>query len=246
MNVIIVDDEAPARERLYRMLADLSDVHVVGQAGNGREALNLAQKLSPDIMLLDIRMPDIDGIETARHLASLENRPAIIFTTAYDEYAIDAFDAQAIGYLLKPVRRARLEKALEHAAKLARPQLEALTRESTRTTARTNICSRKAGGELKLIPVDEILSFQADQKYVTVSHLNGEDLVDESLKSLAKEFGERFIRIHRSALVSLEHVERLEKDDSGQYRIRLKQINAPFPVSRRHAAEVKTRLKQAR
>jgi two-component system response regulator AlgR len=245
VKVLIVDDEAPARERIVRMLADLRDVKVVGEASSGREALGLIQQLVPDIVLLDIRMPEIDGMETARHLASLENGPAIIFTTAYDEYAIDAFDAQAIAYLLKPVRRERLEKALQHAAKLARPQLEALARESKTTARRANLCVRKAGGELKLIPITEILSFQADQKYVTVIHLNGEDLLDEPLKLLAEEFGDRFIRIHRSALVSLARVERLDKDETGQYQVWLKNSDEPLPVSRRHVTEVKTRLKQA-
>ena len=245
MNILIVDDESPARERLGQMLTDLTKFRVVGEARNGREALRLTQELQPDIVLLDIRMPEIDGIETARHLAELEAAPAVIFTTAFDEYAIDAFDAQAVGYLLKPVRKERLERALKHASRLARPQLDALLGETGPAGPRGNICVRK-GTELKLIPLDEIIFFQADQKYVTAKHLHGEDLIDDSLKTLANEFSDRFIRIHRSALIAVAFLEGLEKDEAGQYQVRLKHCDQALPVSRRHVTEVKTCLKRVR
>lgn len=238
--VLIVDDEKPARDRLRKMLEDLERWQVVGEASQGREALDLCTALAPDVLLLDIRMPGMDGLETARHLAALEDAPAVIFTTAYDDYAIQAFDAQAVGYLLKPVRRERLRRALAHAARLSRPQATALARQPA---ARTNICVRKPSG-LQLIPIDEILYFQADQKYTTVGHLNGEDLIDEPLKSLAVEFDDRFIRVHRNALVAVAYLDRLEKNPTGHYEVWLKARDHPLPVSRRHVTEVKTSLKR--
>jgi len=245
MDVLIVDDESPARERLGQMLGHMDGFRVAGEARNGREALELAQTLNPDIVLMDIRMPGIDGIEAARHMAEMESGPAVIFTTAYDEYAIQAFDAQAIGYLLKPVRRERLGKALHHAAKIAKSQLKSLAVEIGQGGPRSNICVR-TGSALKLIPVDEIFCFQADHKYVTAKHLNGEHLLDDSLKALADEFSDRFIRIHRSALIAVAYLDRLEKDETGQHQIWLRNSTKPLPVSRRHVTEVKTCLKHRR
>ena len=183
MNVLIIDDEAPARDRLRQLLEDAGEHVVVGEAGNGREALELAEKLNPDVVLLDIRMPGLDGVETAHHLNSFDSPPAVVFTTAYDEYAIDAFDANAIGYVLKPVRRERLDKALTQAARLGHNVLGAVARQSGFSEQRQHVCARLQG-ELKLIPVNEVHYFLADQKYVCVAHENGRDLIDDSLKSL--------------------------------------------------------------
>lgn len=237
--IVIADDEPPARARLRRLLEELEDCEVVGEAGHGREALELCERLQPDVLLLDIRMPDMDGIETARHLAGLGDGPAVIFTTAYDSYAVAAFDAEAVGYLLKPVRRERLLRALGHAVRLTRPKLAAL---AGGTPARASICVRKAAG-LVMIPVADIRFFQADQKYVTVNHQQGEDLLDEPLKDLATEFADRFIRIHRSALVAVDYLERMARNDAGQYEVWLRGVPAPLPVSRRHVTDVKLALR---
>jgi len=241
--ILIADDEAPARSRMRRLLNDLTEYEVIGEVANGSEALNICMAESPDIILLDIRMPDMDGIETARHLATLDNGPAIIFTTAFDNYAIEAFDAHAIGYLLKPVRREKLEQALEFAAQLAQPQIEALVNDPKQPTARSNICARH-GEDLHLIPIENILFFQADQKYITVRHNCGEDLINESLKELAREFSDRFIRIHRNALVALIWIERMEKTPDGQYEVWLRNYSEPLPVSRRHIKAVKACMKK--
>jgi len=241
--VLIADDEAPARSRMRRLLDELPGCEVVGEAANGGEALQMSLADSPDVILLDIRMPDMDGIEAARHLAALDDGPAIIFTTAYDNYAIEAFDAHAIGYLLKPVRREKLERALGFAARLARPQVDALVSDAGRPAARNNICARR-GAELRLIPLDDIWFFQADQKYITVRHAHGEDLIDEPLKELATEFADRFIRIHRSALIALNRVERMEKTADGQYEVWLRDCAEPLPVSRRHVTAVKACVKK--
>jgi two-component system response regulator AlgR len=243
IKVLIADDEAPARSRLRQMVGDIADLEVVGEAENGHEVLQLCTELAPDIVLLDIRMPDMDGIEAARHLDMLENGPAVVFTTAFDHYAIDAFDAHAIGYLLKPVRHERLVRAIEHASRFTQSQLGTLAQDPDNPSKRSNICVRRASG-LQLIPIDEILYFQADQKYVTVRHLHGEDLIDDPLKSLEEEFSEDFIRIHRNALIALDYLDRMDKNADGQYSIWLKHSDVPLAVSRRHVTTVKGCLKR--
>ena len=118
LSVLIVDDELPARERLQRLVEELPGCDVAGVCSNGADALALAGKLKPAVVLLDIRMPGMTGIEVARHLGAFEHPPAIVFTTAYDEYALQAFESQAVGYLLKPVRSERLGQALRQASRL--------------------------------------------------------------------------------------------------------------------------------
>jgi len=242
MKILLADDEAPARLRLRQMLAEIPDCEVVGEAAHGREVLQLSRELSPDVVLLDIRMPDMDGIEAARHLATLETGPAVVFTTAYDHYAIDAFDAHAIAYLLKPVRRERLVRALKHALRSGRSQIDKAVRGNEKFSARINICVRRASG-LHLIPVKEIMFLQADQKYVCACHLNGRDLIDEPLKDLDDEFADHFIRIHRGTLIAAAYLDRMERKADGHYEVWLKNCSAPLPVSRRHVSAVKACLK---
>lgn len=240
MRLLVVDDEPLARERLVQLVAELPGFEVCCEAGNGLEALNAVNKEAPDILLLDIRMPGMDGLEVARHLAQSEEPPAIIFTTAYGEHALEAFDAQAIDYLLKPVKQERLQQALEKAKRLSIAQTQALQEAST--GHRSHICAR-IRGNLKLIPLEEVLYFQADQKYVTVRFDEGEVLIEESLKSLEEEFAEQFMRVHRNALVARDKVVGMEKLPEGGHRIVLKNIGAQLEVSRRHVAEVRKFLK---
>jgi len=250
VKILIVDDEKPARDRLRQLLDDFGNHDVVGEASNGEEAIALAASTIPDVVLLDIRMPGVDGIETAHHLNAMENPPAVVFTTAYDEYAIDAFDARAIGYVLKPVRRERLERALEHASRLSGHALSELTANSSLESTRNHVCAR-VHDELRLIPVADISYFNADQKYVCVHHSDGEDLIDDSLKSLEDEFAEQFVRIHRSALVAVDKIEKLEKTSDGKTHVVLRDSsqeddNSPndeLVISRRHLATVRRRLK---
>jgi two-component system response regulator AlgR len=239
--VLIVDDEPPARMRLRQLLGELPEWQVASEASHGRQALELCQLLAPDVVLLDIRMPEMDGIEVARHLAQLEPGPAVIFTTAYDDYAVQAFEAQAIGYLLKPVRRERLARALQHAARLAGRELQALNPPGNAGNSRSHICVRKARG-LMLVPVGKVLFFQADQKYVTLHHASGEELLDEPLKDLETEFAARFIRIHRNTLAAVAHLERVEATEDGRALAWIKGRESPLPVSRRLLADVKRRL----
>lgn len=250
MKVLIVDDEKPARDRLRQLLDDTGHHDVVGEAANGEEAIELASSQQPDIVLLDIRMPGVDGIETAHHLNAMQRPPAVVFTTAYDEYAIEAFDARAIGYVLKPVRRERLERALEHAQRLTGATLNEIAEESQLASRRQHVCAR-LHDELRLIPIGDVSYFSADQKYVCVHHDNGDDLIDDSLKSLEQEFADRFVRIHRSALVAVARIDKLEKFPDGKTRVVLR--GAPgdddnasddeLVISRRHLATVRRRLK---
>ena len=244
LNVLIVDDELPARERLQRLVSELPGCAVAGVCANGADALALVRKLDPAIVLLDIRMPGMTGIEVARHLGALENPPAVVFTTAYDEYALEAFEAQAVGYLLKPVRRERLEQALKRASRLSTSQLHRLSTPEQPLAARQHVAVR-VRDELKLIPVKNIRYFEADQKYVTVRHTNGEDLLDEPLKQLEEEFAREFVRAHRSMLVAIAHVEALERVGEDNYALRLRGEPEPLAVSRRQVAELRRRLQNA-
>ncbi len=246
MRVMVVDDEEPARERLRHMLDELPGYDCVAVAANGDEALRVALSDRPDIMLLDIRMPGLSGLEVAHHLAALADPPAVVFTTAYDEYAIEAFEARAIGYILKPVRQNRLEAALAQASRLAPTSIAELGAADELDAARQHLCAR-SHGELKLIPLDDVYYLEADQKYVCVHHADGEDLIDESLKSLETEFADRFVRIHRSMLVAVSSIERMERDAEGRSQVILRDSQdegKALIISRRHVADVKRRLKK--
>jgi two-component system response regulator AlgR len=254
VNVLIVDDEPPARTRLRQLLEDTAEHTVIGEAQNGEQALELCARLEPDVILLDISMPGLNGIETAHHLNALERPPCVIFTTAYDRYAIEAFDARAVGYVLKPVRRERLERALQQAARLSHGTLGEIGKGFGLPEQRNHVCAR-VRGDLKLIPLADIAYFHADQKYVTVYHRGGKDLIDESLKALEDEFGGRFVRIHRKALVAVEKIAALRKTPDGHTEVELRDAGKPernagantdgsqLIVSRRHLADVRNRVR---
>lgn len=243
MRVLVVDDEQPARERLIGLLAELGAAHAVAEATNGVEALRSAAETVPDILLLDIRMPGMDGLEVARHLTRLEHPPSVIFTTAYDEHALAAFETNAVDYLLKPIRRARLATALARAQQLTRAQLVGL--EGSRVSAertRTHI-SATMHGALQLVPVADVRYLRAEDKYVVVRHPGGRVLIEESLASLEAEFGERFVRVHRNALVGAGHVRELIRNRDGAWEVHLRGIDEPVAVSRRLAPGVRRVLK---
>jgi two-component system, LytTR family, response regulator AlgR len=242
LRVLIVDDEPPARERLGRMLRELPGVTVVGEAANGTEALEACARMPPDLVLLDIRMPGMDGIEAARHLNALEEPPALVFVTAHDEHALAAFEAQALGYLLKPVRQEKLARAILRAARVAAPQLQRVAEQAQLGRRRQQVAAR-LGDQLRLIPVGDIYYFAAGQKYVTVRHRGGSDLIDESLRALAAEFAPDFVRVHRNSLVAARHVAAIERNAEGQYLVRLKDCEEALPVSRRHATEALRHLR---
>lgn len=242
MKILIVDDEMLARERLVSLLAELDDQFAISQAEHGIEALSLINEQAPDIVLLDIRMPMMDGLEVAQHLAGLESPPAIIFTTAYQDYALDAFDAQAIDYLMKPVRKERLQQAIGKARALSTSNVRQLRAQDNSDSGRTHL-STTLHGNIQIVAVDSIHYLKADQKYVSAVWPDGELLIDDSLKSLEQEFAAQFIRIHRNTLVALRHIQGLEKDAEGNACIKLLDINTRLPVSRRHLSLVRKALK---
>jgi two-component system response regulator AlgR len=242
MKVLVVDDEALARDRLCAMLTEMPGYTVCGQAANGSEALARAEQMQPEAVLMDIRMPSMDGLEAARHLQALAQPPAIIFTTAYNDYAIAAFETHVVDYLLKPVRMERLLEALENTRRLTRVQAAALQQADKDNTARQQICVC-VRGNLQLVPVDEIRFFLADQKYVSLCTAEQAVLIEETLKSLEEEFTGRFIRIHRNALVAVKYLAGLEKGSEGHSQVRLHGVDDLLEVSRRHVSDVRQQIK---
>ena len=242
MKILIVDDEKPARDRLRHLLLGLDGDYSLLEAQNGLDAVKITEREHPDLVLLDIRMPVMDGLETAGHMASLTPAPAIIFTTAYDEHALKAFETHAVDYLLKPVRAERLAISLERAKIIQRAHIAAIQAGEPEKPRRSHL-SAVTQGKIQIIPIDEIRYFRADQKYVTVYWSGNETLIDDTLTSLEEEFRGDFMRIHRNALVAVAHVEALEKSADGSYQIKLKGVEEKLPVSRRHTREVKTCLK---
>jgi len=241
MKCLVVDDESLARQRLTRLLEDMGEWKVCGEAANGEQALQQVQQLRPDLVLMDIRMPGMDGIEAARHIVQLENPPALVFATAYGDHALEAFETQAVDYLLKPIHPQRLKQALDKARRLSGVELEKLHK-SQAGSGRTHLCARKRGN-LELVPIDEVVYLQADNKYVTVCSATQQILIEESLKSLEQEFAGYLIRIHRNALVAVRAIRGLEKNAEGHCCVLLEGINERLEVSRRLLPDVRKRIK---
>jgi len=217
------------------MISKLAGYTLCGEAENGTQALRLAAELKPDIVLLDIRMPGMDGLEVANHLTRLEPSPAIVFCTAYDEYAIKAFQHNAVGYLLKPARSEEFSAALDQSQRVNQLQLKQLSRLND-DEPDMFVANSWQGHEL--IPLDNIYYFRADNKYLTVFHTRGETLSDQTLKDLENSYPDHFIRTHRNSLVNSQHIRKLVKDSAGHYSLILSD-NSSIPVSRRHVSEVK-------
>lgn len=241
MKVLIVDDEKPARDRLARMVDNLPDYELVGQADNGQQAIELTASSGADIILMDIRMPGLDGIQAARHLSQLEQPPAVIFTTAFADHALEAFETHAVDYLLKPVKKDRLLAALEATQKPTRAQAEQTIGVLSGIEARQHVCAR-IRGNLALVKIDDIYYFRAEQKYVTVRHRGGEVLIEDPLKSLEQEFSEQFVRIHRNALINLEFLAGMRAQDDAQH-LRFKEIDDTLEISRRHLPAIRKIIK---
>ena len=243
MKILIVDDEALARERLRGLVQELYPEKKIIEASNGLEAFEMIKLHGPDLVLLDIRMPRMDGLEVANHVLHLDNPPSIIFTTAYQEHALDAFDANAVDYLLKPIRKQRLKTALERAATPGRQKLRAVADANQSSSKRTHL-NAMMQGDIKLIAIENIYYLKAEQKYVTAAWPGGEMLVDEPLVSLAEEFSDNFIQIHRNALVGIKYIDGLLKTNNRQHVIKVKDIPVQLVVSRRHLPDVRKLIKQ--
>ncbi len=211
LKIVIADDEAPARSRLRDLLSDIENVSLVGEAKNGKEAISIANDTKPDLLLLDIRMPMMDGIEAATHLQKLEIKPHIIFTTAYDGHALQAFELNAIDYLLKPIRLERLQTAINKAralqSALNSSQLDAI---KPLRAVRSHFSIHERG-RIVLVPMHEVIYLRAELKYVTVRTKEREYLIEESLTTLETELGEQFVRLHRNCLVAKTYIMGYEK-----------------------------------
>lgn len=244
--IIIADDEPPARRRLYDLLDELQPAFphiVVAEVDNGRSALQAAQQ-GADVILLDINMPEMDGLETARHLLKMDNAPSVIFITAYEQHALAAFEVHAVDYLLKPVRRERLLAALQRVVPLTATQLEALPRGARR------YLSISERGRLLLVPSDDVIFFRAEQKYITVVTAEKEHLLEDSLTHIDEEFGGRFLRIHRNCLARTDLIETFERDadadGEAQWVVTLRGRPERLPVSRRQHAQVRSLAKRVK
>jgi two-component system response regulator AlgR len=243
IRVMVVDDETPARRRLRELLDDCSaslPIAVVGEAANGREALDLMQSAPPDLVLTDIHMPDMDGIELARHLLKLPRPPVVVFTTAFQEHALAAFEVHAVDYLVKPVRVQRLLSALQKVPKL-RPlnaerisQLPANARRFLSVTERSRVV---------LVPIDDVIYLKAELKYITIRTHDREYLLEESLTRLEAEFGHRFVRVHRNCLVARDAIRGFERrvndDGDAHWEVLLNGLAETLPVSRRQQGVVR-------
>lgn len=249
LDIVIVDDEPLARERLQRMVVAL-DYEVSGEAQNAEDALQLIKRVDPAIVLLDIEMPGETGLQLAEKMRVLEHPPAVIFTTAYDQYALEAFDTFAAGYLMKPVNREKLAQALEKAQQLSKAQLSVVhtstdnghEADNTPTTSQPQHLSVRSHRGVDLIAIDSIRYFTADSKYITVAGTQGECLMDGTLKQLETDFAPHFIRIHRNTLVSARHINGLDRANDGTYSVRLSGVDTKPIVSRRYARKIKAFL----
>lgn len=237
LRIAVTDDEAPARSRLKDLLEDVAEMlplELLVEAENGRRLLDLIVKQPVDVVLMDIRMPEMDGLETAQHLHKLDEPPHVIFTTAYDDYAISAFELHAIDYLVKPIRLRRLHDALARTRSITRVSLDVLN--EVAPDARTHLSAQERG-KVFLVPVSDIRYLRAELKYVTIRTADREILLEESLSRLEQEFTERFVRIHRNCLVAKEYIEAFEKEaidgSDARWVVRVRDVDETLAVSRR-------------
>ncbi|PVZ87711.1 DNA-binding response regulator [Serratia sp. S1B] len=244
MDILICDDEPLAVERLVRLVSDLGH-QVVATAEHGGQVYDLVLENEPDVVLLDIQMPEIDGLSCARQLANLEIKPAIIFCTAYDQHALQAFQSQAQAYLLKPIAKNELREVLDQVCKPNQAQVSQFQQSSSQISKkqRQHITAKSHRG-VELIPIEQVYYFLADQKYVTIRHQKGSVLIDETLKDLELEFADQFIRIHRNALVSIKFLDGIESICSGQYQVRLRDVAERLVISRRHLPQLRESIQQ--
>lgn len=243
MKIVIADDEPLARQRMRRLVASLSEAHdICAEAADGIEAIAMCEQHQPDVVLLDIRMPRLDGLQAAQKLGELPKAPAVLFVTAYDEHALAAFDAQAMDYLLKPVRLERLQQALGKIQRLA-PSAPMASEDVDPALTRSHVCAHTPSG-LHRIAVDQVRLFMADQKYVRVETDQGQWLIDDPLKDLEQVFGDRFLRVHRNALVAVAYVQQLVRQADGHYGVSMEGVETVVMVSRRHLSHVRQALRQ--
>jgi len=252
LKIMIVDDERLARERLQALLAELGIGKIIGEANSGIQAIEFARISHPDIILLDIQMPHMDGLKAATHFMEMSPSPVLIFTTAHDDHALEAFEHQAVDYLMKPIRKERLEKALKRAYLIVNQSENSLQFSQAEIGARSHI-TIDIQNETHFIPVKQIYYFKGEGRYLAVHWMQGTVLISEKLKDLEKEFAGQFLRIHRSTLVNVIHIAYLNKkiiEENGKdrrfYYLKLKGIDESVEVSRRYLSIIKPLLQDLR
>lgn len=233
LSILIIDDEKPARDRLRRLLSTVSGFDIAGEANSGARALEQIRELNPDILLLDISMPGMDGMSLARVLQEGGASPAVIFCTAYQDQALKAFEADAVDYLVKPVRAERLEKSLEKARRYLGTDSGQEDEHYVRSTV---------GGKIVLTPIHRVICLISEDKYTTVIHEKGTTVIDESLTELEQNFPGLFFRVHRNALVSRKHLRGLERTSDGQTQVLLTGTDRKPEVSRRNVSSLRKLL----
>ena len=234
-DILIVDDEQPARDRLRRLISPMAGYRVVGEAGNGAEALTRIQELAPHIVLLDISMPGMDGMSLAGALQEAESAPSIVFCTAYQDQALSAFEVEAVDYVVKPVRAERLEKALVKASRYLG---------SDETGAQGHFLRSTVGGKVVLTPIDKVICLISEDKYTTVIHESGDTVIDDSLTELEGRFPDLFFRVHRNALISRRHLRGLERTTEGAAHVLLSGTDRKPEISRRNLSSLRKLLSE--
>jgi two-component system response regulator AlgR len=232
LRIVLVDDEAPARDRLTRLIEGIEGARLIGHYADGAGLLDGCANSRPDLILLDVEMPGQDGMALAAQLAESPDPPAIVFVTAFERYAVDAFQVQAADYLVKPVRRERLIAAIER----VRERLSAQMQEEPTLVARL-------AERITRIPVSEVRALIAEDKYVSVHYIGGVALVEASLVQLEQRFADRFLRVHRNALVARSHLRALFRDPGGAERVEIDDVDVCPEVSRRNLPVVRRALK---
>ena len=245
LRVVIVDDERPARDRLRRMLAEHADVTIIGEAADAEAAVEVLERERPDLCFLDVQMPAGDGFDVLRRL---EKPPRLVFTTAYDQYAVRAFEAEALDYLLKPFSAQRLSAALDRARQLARagatapPAAPAVDRllEAIRGAAAPVRIPARRGARIVLLDPAEVGWFEADDTLVYARTLDGRLLVERALAELEEQLGATFFRIHRRYLVNLGWIAEIRPGDGANWEVSLKDPGkTSLPLSRRQAQRLR-------
>jgi two-component system response regulator AlgR len=239
--IVIVDDEPLARERLAQMVEGLPGYRVLESCASAQAAMDVITRKEPDVVLLDISMPGMTGMELSRYIMGLEHCPAIIFCTAHDEHALAAFDTGAVGYLLKPVREGKLLESLESARRVNRMQMKSLQETSTPRQEIKNFCIESHRGT-ELVPLSAVSHLVADQKYITLFHDKGTSLLETSLKAVEEEYPDYFVRVHRNTLASVERIAGIRRSSDGDAHLVLHGSSHSPKISRRHLKEIKQLL----
>lgn len=235
LKILIVDDEAPARSRLRRMLVELPAVHVSGEAASAQEALRLIPLKQPDALLLDISMPGMNGMKLAQVLQEQPSPPAVIFCTAWSDQAVEAFECDAVDYLVKPVRPERLAAAIDKARRFVA---------SDDASGQGPFLRSMVGGSVKLLPLAEVIYLTAEDKYTTVVHENGTFVCNQTIKELEQQHGDILIRVHRGTLVAKKAIRGLENTSSGRCLVRVEGCETPIQVSRRNLPAIRKLIRE--